>query len=278
MTKLFFFLSSYLFLMVNKGDKVGNLALSYRRFLFNKGDMFKIEGKNEKGDVVIQKMSLAAEKKKKMALPLNAAKDFSVYEKKEIRLAKNDSIRITENSRSMEGKRLDSGNNLKVKGFTKGGDILATTGKRDMVLSKDFGHFKHGYYTTSPASQGKSVNRVIVMQSSLSGKAASKEQFYVSATRGKFSISVHTDDKNNLMRSVGRSTQRMTAHDVVEGKKPSSKVKDIKEKFKKFGSIYRAVKSKVANFGKNAKKENPVLNIKPLPTKKKTNAAPAKIR
>jgi hypothetical protein len=34
----------------------------------------------------------------------------------------------------------------------------------------------------------------------MTGKAASKEQFYVSASRGKFAISIHTDDKQSLLK------------------------------------------------------------------------------
>lgn len=103
---------------------------------------------------------------------------------------------------------------MTVHGFDKGGNVLAFKGdkaKNIITLDKDYRNMTHGYYTTSPASQGKSVDKVIVMQSSASGKASSKEQFYVSASRGKFSISVYTDDKQYLLKSVKQSTTRTTA-------------------------------------------------------------------
>ena len=48
------------------------------------------------------------------------------------------------------------------------------------------------------------------------GRAASKEQFYVSASRGRFSLSVYTDDKDYLLRSVQQSSKRMTASELSQ--------------------------------------------------------------
>ena len=82
------------------------------------------------------------------------------------------------------------------------------------------------------------------MQGSMSGKAANKEQFYVSASRGKFEISVHTDDKEQLLRSVQRSTEEMTATEV---KNQKSKVDiDLPDRLKRIGAIYNVAKSKMS--------------------------------
>ena len=104
------------------------------------------------------------------------------------------------------------------------------------------------------------------MQGSMSGKSASKEQFYVSASRGKFSISIHTDDKDGLLSSIKRSTTRMTATDIAQAQEPIKKPSVIKDRLKKIGSIYRAVKSKVENYRK--KDDNKILNNNPKPVKK----------
>lgn len=233
-----------------------------------RGSQFNVVGKDKKGNILMEELGGAVEKKKEekpRLLPFEASKNFSVYENQNIKLAEGDKIRITQNGFTMNKQRVNNGNILSVKGFDEKGNIMVSSGKREMTLDKSFGNLTHGYYTTSPASQGKSVNRVIVMQSSKSGKASSKEQFYVSASRGKFSISVHTDDKEQLVKSVSRSTQRMTATEIAD--KQSSKILDLKNRFKKFGSIYRAVKSKVANLKEPRNKEKSILNIKPKPTK-----------
>lgn len=219
---------------------------------FKRGSRFNITGRDGKGNILVKQMG--AVENKIMALPIEAHKKYSVYENMGISLAKGDKIRITQNGFSVGKQRVNNGNILSVKGFDESGNIIATTGKRNMTLDKNFGNLTHGYYTTSPASQGKSVNRVIVMQSQLSGKAASKEQFYVSASRGKFAISIHTDDKVSLMRSVQRSTQRMTATEIAEAK--GNRFGAIKTTFVKLGAIYRSAQSKVANKFKEMHKGN----------------------
>lgn len=238
---------------------------------FKRGSKYDVKGKNKEGNII-----LIDKDKNTTTLPLSASNKFSVYEKQQIAIAEGDKIRITQNGYSNEKKRLNNGNILSVKGFDKQGNIIASTGRNEVTIAKDFGNLTHGYYTTSPASQGKSVNKVIVMQGSMSGKAASKEQFYVSASRGKFSISIHTDDKEGLLSSIKRSTQRMTATDIAKAQNPVQKSLAVKDKLKKIGSIYRAIKSKVENFRK--KENNPSINLNIKPTKKVTHVIPGKGR
>lgn len=204
-----------------------------------RGTKYHLSGRDENGN-----WQMASENKKdKISLPIKDAKKFSVYEQEETALAIGDKVRITQNGNSKDQKRLNNGNILSVSGFDKEGNILASTGKRTMTIPKDYGNLTHGYYTTSPASQGKSVNRVILLQSSMTGKAASKEQFYVSASRGKFAISVHTDDKQSLFRSVQRSSQRMTATELATN--PANRQKERMSKLKKMGQILQVGLSKV---------------------------------
>ena len=240
-----------------------------------RGAKYQVDGKDKSGNILISQME--ADEKKNIVLPLESTSSFSVYETSQINLSKGDKIRITQNGFSENRKRLNNGNILSVKGFDDKGNIIASTGKRELVLSKHYGNITHGYYTTSLASQSKSVNRVIVVQSSMSGKAASKEQFYVSASRGKFAISIHTDDKENLLHSVSRSTERMTATEIAE-KDKVSQFEKIKNKFKQFGSIYRAMKSKVADFAKSRHKENVLMSIRPKPQNQISYGVPTKGR
>lgn len=228
---------------------------------FKRGSKYDVSGRDKEGNII-----LTDKDKNTSTLPLSASDKFSVYEKQKIAIAEGDKIRITQNGYSNEKKRLNNGNILSVKGFDKQGNIIASTGRNEVTIAKDFGNLTHGYYTTSPASQGKSVNKVIVMQGSMSGKSASKEQFYVSASRGKFSISIHTDDKDGLLSSIKRSTTRMTATDIAKAQEPIKKPSVIKDRLKKIGSIYRAVKSKVENYRK--KDDNKILNNNPKPVKK----------
>src|SRR5262249_54961033 len=110
----------------------------------------------------------------------------------------------------------------------------------EVVIDKNYRNFSHGYYTTSIASQSKTVNHVLILQTSQTGKAASKEQFYVSASRGKFEISIYTDDKDNLLASIQRSSTRISATEFLAPAKEKNRVQVIKEKLQKIGEASRS--------------------------------------
>jgi len=248
---------------------------------FKRGAKYDVVGKDDKGNVLINelggKKAFAVENKKEgkntekvtpLILPIDKAAKFSLYETEEIKLAKGDKIRITQNGFDLGKKRLNNGNILDIKGFDKEGNITASTGRKSVKLGKDFGHLTHGYYTTSQASQGKSVNRVIMLQTMASGKASSKEQFYVSASRGKFSISIHTDDKDHLMRAVQRSSQRMTATEIAN--KTQDSINNKKQLLKKINTIYKTGASKISGAWKKSK-EMISFSPKPKPVQSKTH-------
>jgi hypothetical protein len=83
------------------------------------------------------------------------------------------------------------------------------------TVSRNFGHLDYGYVVTSHASQGKSVERVLIAQSAESLRASSREQFYVSVSRGRQQALVFTDDKQALLEAVKQSDPRMTATQLV---------------------------------------------------------------
>ena len=70
---------------------------------------------------------------------------------------------------------------------------------------------------TSHSSQGKTVDRVFVGQSSESFPASSREQFYVSASRARESVTIYTDNKQDLLDAVSRSDERLSATELVNG-------------------------------------------------------------
>ena len=124
-------------------------------------------------------------------------------------------VRITKNGSTADGKhRLNNGARYTVKGFNKSGDIVLDNG---WTVAKDFGHLDYGYVVTSHASQGKTVDRVFIGQSSLSFPASSREQFYVSCSRGRQSVTVYCDDKAALREAVAESDERITATELVNG-------------------------------------------------------------
>ena len=145
------------------------------------------------------------------ALALSYAEKFSVFEEKEIELMAGDRIRISRNGQTKEGKQLDNGSLHTVQAIKANGDLVLG---KEMTLPADYAHLAHGYCVTSHASQGKTVDDVIICESSMSFPAASLEQFYVSASRGRQRLRIFTDDKQALKDAIRRTCARKAASDI----------------------------------------------------------------
>jgi conjugative relaxase-like TrwC/TraI family protein len=150
-------------------------------------------------------------------LPLTLAERFQVYTATTIAVAVGDHIRITKNGRAANQRRLDNGTIVRVTSVSPDGGIELEGGA---VLPPGFCHITHGYVVTSHASQGKTVDRVLIAQSSESFRASSREQFYVSASRGRVWVTVYTDDKQRLRRAIERSDPNFSASDLVHTNDP----------------------------------------------------------
>ncbi len=92
------------------------------------------------------------------------------------------------------------------------------------TVGKGFSHWAHGYVVTSHASQGKTVDRVFVGQSSQSFPASSREQFYVSCSRARERVTIYTDDKVDLKEAINQSDERVSATEFVNGEPPRDMV------------------------------------------------------
>lgn len=147
------------------------------------------------------------------ALPLPEATRFQVFRPVRLELARGDLLRITRNGATADGKhRLNNGAVYTIGGFSPAGDIELTNG---WTIGRNFGHIAYGYCDTSHASQGKTVDRVFIGQSSQSLPASSREQFYVSVSRGKQQAVIYTDDRAALLDAVDRSEDRTTATELL---------------------------------------------------------------
>lgn len=148
------------------------------------------------------------------------ARHFAAYQPESISLAAGDTVRITANGKTLDGKhKLNNGAVYRIAGFTKAGDIKLANGWQ---VSKDFGHLSHGYVSTSHAAQGRTVDHVLVAQSSMSYPAASKEGFYVAVSRGRKSCTIYTDDRRELKEAIQRSSPRLTATELA--RKPKQRI------------------------------------------------------
>ena len=185
---------------------------------------------NAKGGENTNKESLSSEGEEYRILPLDQAKHFQIYEKRNLGIAEGDKLRITQNGFAFDkqGKkhRLNNGAIYEVKGFNRNGGIKLSNG---WLVAKDYGHFNHGYVTTSHASQGKTVDRVLIAQSSQSFRASSQEQFYVSVSRGRKGVEIFTDDKELLQEQISQSNERLSAHELVGEGIAEKKIEQARE-------------------------------------------------
>lgn len=146
-------------------------------------------------------------------LPADHAARFQVFHPTKIAFARGDKLRVTQNGKTLDGQhRLDNGAFYRIDRFDAAGHIVLDNG---WTVSKDFGHFTHGYCVTSHASQGRTVDRVLIGQSSESFAASSREQFYVSCSRARKEATVFTNDRAALLDAVRRSDERLTATELV---------------------------------------------------------------
>jgi len=176
---------------------------------FKQGEQLRVIGQGDGQSVLVERNNGA-----KQPLPLRQSMPFQVFEENPIALAAGDRVRITRNGKTVEGLPLSNGEMVQVKGFTKQGDIRLTN---NQVLGRGFGHLSYGYCVTSHASQGKTVDQVFIAQSCRSERAASQEQFYVSASRFRESIRIYTDDPDVLRYSILQSGKRLSAMDLAGG-------------------------------------------------------------
>ncbi len=73
-------------------------------------------------------------------------------------------------------------------------------------------HIDHGYASTSHSAQGATVDRVIVdIDTKLSAELVNRKQFYVSISRARNALTIFTDDRAQLGRTVNRTREKSLA-------------------------------------------------------------------
>jgi hypothetical protein len=136
---------------------------------FKNGEQWEVLRRQE-GAVIVGKDGIEKQ------LPLDQARKFSVFERKEITLSIGDRIRFTKNVKHRGQKFLN--NELRTIVDIDEGKIMFDKG--EIVRNGAFLHIDQGIAVTSHASQAKTVDQVIVSMPVRAFSQANESQFYVS--------------------------------------------------------------------------------------------------
>lgn len=169
-------------------------------------------------------------------LPSHRSKDYELYEKSIIPIARKDIVRVTRNGFDLQKKDLLNGQMFEVLKVSNSGKIQLQNiiSKTEYEVNKDFGHLSHAYCITSHASQGKSVDQVLIAQPAATFPATSSKQFYVSVSRGRDGVRIYTDKKKELMEHAAKLGDRQSAIELVSGKADTDLIhQQIRDKINK---------------------------------------------
>jgi len=185
---------------------------------FGKGQKWEVKTVEAGGRVLVSPVGLVG-LSRVQELPLKEAERFSVYERQKLGVSVGDTVRITQNVMSADGKLRLKNNSLHKVEILEGDCMklspLNGLGKAALLEVSAGGHVTHGLVVTSHASQGKTVDHVLISQPTGTFGGTSEEQFYVSASRGRESVEIYTDSKELLRDAIQRSEGRQTAHELM---------------------------------------------------------------
>lgn len=147
---------------------------------------------------------------------------FSVAEARQLPVAPGEKLLIQANCRE---RRLINGQIATVQDIDRRGTIRLTDGRR---IDPSFRSFTHGYCLTAHAAEGKTVDHIYLDASQ--SRAAHREQFYVSVSRGRHRVRIFTDDRARLLESVSNSSARLSAVELTAGRqRPARRITPLPE-------------------------------------------------
>ena len=134
---------------------------------------------------------------------------YDVGIEKEINVALGDRLLVRSN---LKPAGLKNGDLVEVVSFTGTGDISLSDGR---TIPAWFRQFSHGYAATSHSSQGKTVDRGIVLMAHEGIATGNLRQAYVSNSRFRESQVIFTTDADGAREAMQRPGERMLASELV---------------------------------------------------------------
>ena len=114
---------------------------------------------------------------------------------------------------NLKAEKLHNGEIVEVSAIKRDGSLVLAD-KR--TIPPQFRQFTYGYATTSHASQGKSIDRGIVLMAGDGIKAGNLKQAYVSHSRFEESHITYTSDMTAAMKAMSRPQDRELAIEIAD--------------------------------------------------------------
>jgi ATP-dependent exoDNAse (exonuclease V) alpha subunit len=141
---------------------------------------------------------------------------LTVCRERETSLSTGDRLQLKANAKTKNGRALANGELVTVARIERDGRIVLHDGR---VLERDYRQFVRGYAVTSYGSQGKTVDYVLFSDSTVQA-ATSRQQWYVTISRGRKGVRIFTADKEQLRENIARSGDRELALDLTTPRQP----------------------------------------------------------
>jgi conjugative relaxase-like TrwC/TraI family protein len=171
---------------------------------FAKGELCGIAGATERGVVLVKDG-------RPSTVSYRYADRIAVAKAVEMEIAPGDRLQLKANGRSVEGARLHNGELVTVARVEPTGALVVNDERgATKTLAPSQRLLVRGYAVTSYASQGKTVDTVILSDAG-NRAATSAQQWYVGISRGRKRVVVFTPDKIALRENIQRNGDRELA-------------------------------------------------------------------
>jgi conjugative relaxase-like TrwC/TraI family protein len=185
--------------------EVGDLVEFHRKTGgFRSRQKWRVAGRSSEG-----KVTLSFEGKE-ATLPLDQARKFTVYAERRIDVCAGDTVRVTKNVRV--GKNRFRNNEFVTVEAVDGDKLTFSDGR---VMRQGALHLDQGHCVTSHASQGKTVDQVLVSSPVRSFGQVNRAQAYVSLSRARQQMHLFTDCKVALREAVCRPSERLSPYEML---------------------------------------------------------------
>jgi len=144
-------------------------------------------------------------------IPFAQLARITVCRERETAVAVGDRLQLKANAKTKDGRPLANGELVTVARIEGDGRIVLQDGR---ALERNYRQFVRGYAVTSYASQGKTVDYVLFSDSAVQA-ATSRQQWYVTISRGRKGVRIFTADKEQLRENIARSGDRDLALDLT---------------------------------------------------------------